>query len=290
MNDPRLPIGEEDWGEDYYTEDVRERGIVARTLLEERFPRYSFEALPSSTDQFVFIDKNESGDRRIFYIVIFLEKNFHNQKGVRIHWNRFKFFRDTQNNLALFPLSLHMESDDIHGVRVGKSEFMAADADTVEGFQPVWGPFHEVCFKGQWQKSLASAIYPWEEFLRTYGLKTSREYDWITEMVIEFSPEEKETFIFDALTRSDLVPTEKLGMIGVGPLEDVINDQVMSKLESFERTHSRGDDRKRLFELISGIYVNRDPRDIQVRWMKLLKNIGSREQLKELESYFETLN
>jgi hypothetical protein len=78
-------------------------------------------------------------------------------------------------------------------------------------------------------------------------------------------------------------------MLGVGPVEDCMDDALMSALESLESTASDVDVRARLCETLRGIYVHGETAEIQKRWMAIMRKVATPAILDQLAAYFDRL-
>jgi hypothetical protein len=73
------------------------------------------------------------------------------------------------------------------------------------------------------------------------------------------------------------------------PVEDCLDELLMSALETLERTTADEDVRARLCETLRSIYVHGETEDIQRRWKAILRKVGTPEILDKLRPYFDRL-
>ena len=78
-------------------------------------------------------------------------------------------------------------------------------------------------------------------------------------------------------------------MLGVGPVEDCMDDELMSALEALERSTADVHIRARLCETLRGIYVHGETDEIQKRWKAVLRKVAPPAVLDELRTYFDRL-
>jgi hypothetical protein len=146
--------------------------------------------------------------------------------------------------------------------------------------------FQALELKGEWREAFpGELLMTWEEFLRCYG--EQQPDDWMS--MCDLTCAQKTKLILDAVRRKDLVPWESLAMLGVGPVEDCMGDELICALESLESSTVDPDVRARLCETLRIMYVHGEPEEIQRRWKAILRKVAKPEVLDHLRAYFDRL-
>lgn len=314
LPDPtRTTGGEEDIGSELYTGDASEQHTLATMILTERFPDVPFVALC----HFQRRDENYDADRRLFgdsraegrnprplYEVAF-ESRPTGWSRVTLTWQDVLELQEDGSGARYFvdlphPLP-YLAGLEAARVRIAEREsdtlltrpadaeltpfVMGATPDRSLGWRATWLAFR---LDDVWHEALPNrAMILWRDFLRAYGLQ--QQDDWVSSFNYDLGYVGKRKLVVDAIKAPDLVPSGLLAMLGVGPLEDVLCDEVMDDLEALERETKDPVIRARLCETIAGIYVHGDPKPIQVRWMALVERVAPEDVLAGLRPYFASL-
>jgi hypothetical protein len=308
-------------------EDRASQQAFAVMILQDKFSHVEFEVVcdlcnydhpERRRDKWLFVDSQQAGQvLRTFYYVDFDAFEGGPVWGrarthVHLVWTDTIAVRNPKDNNAYhlelpFPAEAYLTLESVRADVLDNCLIEAAVGETVElnRIGPersfMWPKqyvprvinnkhvrFRALNLGGEWREAFPGALLiTWDEFLRCYGEK--QPDDWISEFMYDMTYAQKTKLILDAVCRKDLVPWECLAMLGVGPVEDCMDDELMSALEALERSTADVHIRARLCETLRGIYVHGETDEIQKRWKAVLRKVAPPAVLDELRTYFDRL-